>query len=517
MRIAITLLCTCAALFAQPAPRAPHPQILATVNQINADSIHSYIGRLDSFYTRHTYSDTTSDTVGIGAAIRWVEAKARSYDRLDRYSFEHYPWVQFWQGQNVTRHILICRVPGNAVQDRARYIIGGHLDSRTVNGSDLGRAPGADDNASSCAALLELLRVLPDTIENDLEVIWFTGEEQGLWGSEAYATHLADMNVRVDAMIAMDMISHITTNTGAVDSISCRLYAQGLASQGGTASVSRNWQRSFRWITDDYVPDFEMVIFPATDRPGRGSDHISFSEAGFAALRVIERNEDLAYQHSANDLTQFTTPSYARKVAAVTMGGLIDVLRAPSRPGSPAIEGVDGGLLFTIADSVSLPEGGAFYLAIREQGAADFDSILALDTLRFGLFYWGQHGTEYGFSIARSNSAGYISPFSRETLADFFLSSDDSRPAIVSTTTMDASPNPFNDEIRFEIDLAQAGEARLAIYDVLGRQVTELVNEPRTAGPMTMFWEAHDFATGIYFVRLETRTGSLTQKIMLLK
>src|SRR6202008_5191906 len=103
---------------------------------------------------------------------------------------------------------------------------------------------------------------------------------------------------------------------------------------------------------------------------------------------------------------------------------------------------------------------------------------------------------------------------STEAIADFFVTADNVPHIIPITTSLDASPNPFNDEIRFEIDLAHAGKVRLAIYDIMGRLVTELVNEKRDAGPMTKFWEAHDFATGIYFVRLETRMGSMTQKIM---
>ncbi len=515
MRIPLLLLLFATVSHAVPTPRDPHPVVSEAVTQISADSIHAFIARLDAFHTRHTYSDTTSDTAGIGAALRWVEAKASLFDLHDRFSFEYYPWTRNWQGQNITRHVLICRVPGRA-EDRARYIVGGHIDSRTVGITDLGRAPGADDNASSCAALLELLRVLPDTLEHDLEVLWFTGEEQGLWGSADYANFLDDRNARVDGVIAMDMISHIATNTGAVDSISCRLYAQGLVSQGGSASISRNWQRWFRWVSERYVDDFTMVIFAATDRPGRGSDHISFSEAGYPALRVIERNEDLAYQHTPNDLTEFTTPTYARKVAMVTFGGLINALQAPTRPARPGSSMAETPVI-EIPDSIALPEGGAFFLAIRQLSSNDFDTIFDLGSSRSYTFDWGTTGQIFYCSIARSNASGYVSPFSTELRVDYVLPAGE-RPALVpAQTTLVASPNPFNDEIRLEIDLAQAGNVRLAIYDLMGRLVTVLANEHRAAGPMTRFWEAHDVATGIYFLRLQAPDISLSEKVLLLK
>ena len=150
--------------WAQPPAHPANPQIQNIVAQISSDSLLSYITRFTEFHTRHTFSDTTSDSVGIGAAMRWVQARGESYDPGGHLSWEWFPWAGTFNGNSVTRNVLIARA-GGLPNDSARYIIGGHLDSRTVNINDnTGLAPGADDNGSSCAALLEMLRLLPDTL-----------------------------------------------------------------------------------------------------------------------------------------------------------------------------------------------------------------------------------------------------------------------------------------------------------------------------------------------------------------
>ncbi|MBI5058667.1 M20/M25/M40 family metallo-hydrolase [candidate division KSB1 bacterium] len=494
-------------------PYAPLPDIQARVDQLSADTLLATVSRLDGFYSRHTYSDTTSEIYGIGAALRWVEATARGYDALGRFTFEKFAWTQ---PGRPTRHILIARVSGTAVP-RGRYLIGGHLDSRTVTINDTGRAPGADDNASSCAALLELLRILPDTIQHDLEVIWFTGEEQGLWGSAAYADHLAASGARVDGVVAMDMISHITLPGGQVDSTSCRLYAQGLTSQGGSSSVSRVWQRSFHWSADDYVPEFNFAVNAATDRPGRGSDHISFSEAGYPALRVIERNEDLAFQHNANDLTQYVSPGYARKVSALTLAGLLNALLAPLRPPPPRVEVPVDMLGIFVADTVALPDGGDFFLAIRGYYSATWDTVINLGGDRFYPFDWGTPGELYGFALARSDAQGHVSPFSGEVVSEDVEAANRRARPVLPANSIIASPNPFNDELRLEIQLTQSGPVELRIFDLLGREVALLAGGYRASGAFTVFWEPHDAATGIYVVNLRTPSQSLSHKLLYLR
>ncbi|HEY3293937.1 MAG TPA: M20/M25/M40 family metallo-hydrolase [bacterium] len=521
MRTALLLFLTAFQLFSLSAfgaapPYPPSASIQAVVNQISADSLRAYIEQLSSFHTRHTYSDTASGTVGIGAAMGWVRAKAGSFGTDGRY-FELVPYTQSWGGQPVVRHNVMCHVVGTE-NDSVRYLIGGHLDSRAANISDVtSLAPGADDNGSSCAAFLELLRVLPDSFAHNLDVIWFTGEEEGLYGSAALANEMATQQERVDGMICMDMIGHIALANGAVDSSSVRLYADGASDQGGTSSPSRQLQRYLRWVGESYVPDFDMHLIAAADRPGRGSDHLSFSAAGFPALRVIERNEDLAFQHNPNDVIGNMSCSYARKVAMVTFGGLLTMLQSPARPAPPLLNWENATLLHgQIPDSVALPQGGHFFLAIRNYYSSDFDSIVDLGTGREFSYTVADQAVIYGFSISRSNAAGFPSPFSSE-IQSFTAEAGPARDLLPNRINLHAYPNPFNNDVTLSYELPVAGTVHLSVFDIMGRRVADLVSRPFSAGTQRAVWSPQRAASGIYLVRLDTDHDTITQKILYLR
>lgn len=489
----------------QPAPHPVDPQILGVVEQIRSDSILSYITRLTQFHTRHTFSDTTSDSSGVGAAIRWLHTRAQAYDAGGRYTYEQFPWIGSFNGNSLTRNILIARTNGIS-GDGARYIIGGHLDSRTVSINDnTGFAPGADDNGSSCAAFLELLRVAQIPFAHSLEVIWFTGEEQGLWGSEAYAQSLSQQGARVDGMIAMDMISHIASPGGAIDSTSVRLYAQGDPGQGGTASVSRSFQRYLKWVGEAYadVDSFEMRVIGAADRPGRGSDHLSFSGEGYPAVRVIERNEDVGYQHNSNDTPEHLSPSYARRIARCTFGALLTLLVAPTRPPAPLAEQISANIIrIQIPDSVILPAGGRFYLTKRGWYDTYFSEIVDLDSsCQFD--YLVTPGEQYGFSISRADSHDRPSPFSTETVIQA-LPASDRHAHLPSAARLSAAPNPFNAEIQFTVELLHNGHVSLDVYDLLGRHVAALLDEVYAPGVHHVSWSPRQMASGLYLARLST-------------
>lgn len=501
----------------QPPAYPPQAEIQAVTNRIRADSLRAVIERLQNFQTRHTYSDTASATRGIGAALRWVDAQIRARDPRGRWSIEWFPYTRQWNGGPVTRHILIARAAGTAAQ-RARYIAGGHLDSRTTNGSDTESfAPGADDNGSGCAALLELVRILPDSFAHDLELIWFTGEEQGLWGSEAYAAYLAQQGARVDGMLALDMIGHIRSPSGGVDSSSVRLYAQGLNSQGGYGSISRGLQRYIRWTGEAYADDMTLRIIPATDRPGRGSDHIPFSENGFPAVRLIESNEDLAFQHGPADTLGNMSPGYTRKVAQAAFGALLTMLNAPPRPPAPELEWLDDRRLrVAIPDSVTLPEGGGFLVTLRGYLSSDFDSIADIGAAREIVFDGLSRTEVYTFAVSRTNAAGRPSPFSRE-VESTQAATEPPRAPLAYNPTLYAYPNPFNRSVTLRITLERPADVELAVFDVLGRFVAELHRGPLNAGSHAVAWRPEAAASGIYVASLQSGGKPFRYKLLYLR
>jgi hypothetical protein len=517
-----TLVCTAflavvaAGAFAQPAPYPANRRIQAVVDQISADSILANITRLSAFHTRHTFSDTLSDSVGIGAAMRWVQSRAGSFHADSVWRF---PWTQNWDGQLVTCYNLNADVRGTAA-NRARYLIGSHLDSRGADlNDDTVFAPGADDNGSSCAALLEILRVLPDTIRNDLEMIWFSGEEQGLYGSAAYALNQQQTSARIDGMICPDMISHIRTAAGAVDSMSCRLYADAAPGLAGTANASRNLERYLRWVGQEYVAGFSMQVNAAGDRPGRGSDHLSFSDRNFPSLRVIETNEDLAYQHGPNDIPANTTPTYARRIAQVTCGALLTMLDAPPRTPKPVLtaQPEGGGILVTVPDSVALDSGGHFLLSIRDLTHVDYDSIVNLDTARSYVWAGGVVGTLYAFGLSRTDAEGLPSPFTAEAMLRYPNAADDHVILWPSSFNLSAAPNPFNATTVISFTVPHEANVRISVYDLTGREVKMLVEGRTELGEHRVRLDGEGMTSGIYFVRMESAGASKTAKITLLR
>ncbi len=509
----LVLCITSVSVHSQPLPHPADPAIQAIVNQISPDSIYASVERLQAFHTRHTFSDTTSNTVGIGAALRWMQAKVDSNDNASSFSFEWFPWTQ---GQ--TRHNLIARKSG-AASERGRYIIGGHIDSRNVNGNDnTGFAPGANDNGSSCGAFLEMARLFSNTTTaHDLEIIWFTGEEQGLLGSAAYANHLDAEDERVDGMIAMDMNSRVRAPNGDIDSMSLRLYASGTNAQGSSTSPSRRLQRYLRWIGEAYVPGFEMVIIAASDRPGRGSDHLSFSNRGFPGVRFIERNEDTAFQHDTTDVVEELVPTYARRNAICAMAGLLTMLNAPLTPAAPVVSGTDSGYaIITVPESIELPAGGRFLLSKRDITNHYWDEIFDLGASREFVYGPDHSGASVWFALSVVNSEGHPSPFSEEAHAD--ITSDAREPEVLATEfALAVYPNPFNPAVTIRYSLTSPEHVRVAAYDLLGRTTAVIQDGVFRQGTHETVWQPDNLAGGIYFVRLSTADKSETQKILYLK
>ncbi len=513
MFVLVIILCVFAEIFAQPLPYPANPDIQEIVAQINADSILSYVTRLQNFHTRHTYSDTTSQTVGIGAALRWVESKVEAYDTEGLIEVEWFPWTA-----NQTRHNLIARKPGESGQP-GRYIIGGHIDSRNANGNDnTGFAPGANDNASSCAGFIEMARLF-STVEfdHDLEIIWFTGEEQGLLGSSAYANFLDNQNARIDGMIAMDINGRVRAPSGAIDSMSLRLYAEGTNAQGSSASPSRRLQRYLKWVGEAYVDDFEMVIFPSADRPGRGSDHLSFSGEGYPAVRFIERNEDVAFQHNTTDIVGELVPTYTRRNAMCAMAGMLTMLRAPLAPAVPTVSNTDSGYaLVTIPDTIDLPAGGNFFIAKRNLNDDYWDDVVNIGSSREYLYGPVSAGETVRLSLSRSNADGYPSTFSNEVAVE--VTSDVPAPhAILPDFKLSAFPNPFNSTVMIRFSLSSTEQIELTVFDMLGQEIANIFEGMCSTGANEFSWNPENLAGGTYFVRFAAIEGSTTQKIFYLK
>jgi len=345
----------------------PGSVMAAIVDSVSAERIEATVRRLAGFGTRNTMSDTLSDTRGIGAARRWIAAE---FGRISE-ACGHCLKIDF-QTSIVTG---ARRMPDStavvnviAIQrgttDPDRYVImSGDIDSRASDGSDaVTDAPGANDNASGMAGVLEAARVLsryefPATIV----YVGLSGEEQGLFGGRKLAAEAIAAGWRIEAVLNNDMIGNIQGQNGVVDNTVARVFSEGVRAdetermarirrfEGGELdSPSRNLARYVDRMADLYIPNLDIMMIYRLDRFGRGGHHRPFNDVGYPAVRIMEANEDYRRQHQDvrvedgveyGDVIEEVEFDFAAKVTALNAVTLASLATATAPPTGVEIRG----------------------------------------------------------------------------------------------------------------------------------------------------------------------------------
>ena len=201
---------------------------------------------------------------------------------------------------------VIARLPGSD-PSAGVIVIGAHYDSRVADIKDAAeRAPGANDNASGVAALIEIARLLAhETPVASIDFVAFAAEEIGSVGSSYYLGSAQARGEVIRGVIILDMIGNAGGPAGRG---TLRVF-----SAPPDTSISRQLARWVSNVAQVYRPAFQVSVEPRLDRPGRFSDHVPFSQAGIPAIRLIELVEDSTRQHSPNDLPQYLDMAYLRQ------------------------------------------------------------------------------------------------------------------------------------------------------------------------------------------------------------
>jgi hypothetical protein len=348
--------------------RGPNPVIRKIVSEISRANLEAIVRKLASFETRHTMSETEIDIRGIGAARRWIKSE------MDRYSRDSGGKliVEFDEhirlaGGRVQREVKVVNVvatlPGSLPESKDRiYIVSGHYDSRASNGSDAtSPAPGANDDASGTAAVMEMARVM-SKYDFDATVVFMTvaGEEQGLLGAHHWAESARKKSLNIRGMITNDIIGNSRAEDGRIDRTQVRLFAEGiprgeltpdlraLLDSGGENDLpTRQLARYIKETGENYVPGLQVSIVYRRDRFGRGGDHSAFLDRGYPAVRFTEPNEDFRRQHQNvriedgvqyGDLPQFVDYNYLTQVTRVNAAALASMALGPASPKQVEIE-----------------------------------------------------------------------------------------------------------------------------------------------------------------------------------
>lgn len=389
------------------------PEIKKMITEIKSENLEATVKKLVSFGTRHTLSDTKSKTRGIGAAQQWVKSE------FDKYALESNgrltATIDYFTIKADGRRIatdsqlgnVMATLKGTDPADDRVLIISGHLDSRVTDVMDTkSDAPGANDDGSGVAAMMELAKIMSKrSFPSTIIFVAFTGEEQGLYG----ARHLAELakkeNWNILAMLNNDMIGNsLSSGTNLRDNTKVRVFSEATPYleteeeakmrkliNRDNDSPSRLLARYIKTATDIYVDQLEINLVYRNDRFLRGGDHTPFSQNGFTAVRFCEMNENHDHQHQDlrtennikyGDLLEFMDFEYLRKIAASNLATLANLAWSPKAPTNVGIEVKELTNFSTLVWKA--PEGKKVYgyqVLVRETSDTNWQkSIFVTDT-----------------------------------------------------------------------------------------------------------------------------------------
>lgn len=340
------------------------------IDEVNAQRIEQDIRELANFGTRNTFSDTLSDTRGIGAARRWIKAE------FERISADCGNCLEVFYQKDLVTTDMGRRVPHDAyvvnvvaiqrgTENPDSYIMmSGDIDSRASNTMDYETdAPGANDNASGMAGTIEAARVLSKrTFRNSIVYVGLSGEEQGLFGGKGLAAFAKANDWNIIGVLNNDMIGNIKGVDGVIDNRSFRIFSDGTDPTeteqerrlrrfygGEVDGISRQLARYVHSSTTQYMPEMNPMMVYRLDRFGRGGHHRPFADQGWAGIRIMEAHENYTQQHqdirtedgiAYGDVVKHVNFDYAAKLTAVNAITLAQLAWAPLSPKNVKIGGI---------------------------------------------------------------------------------------------------------------------------------------------------------------------------------
>ena len=345
-------------------------RIYEIINSVSADRIEADITKLTNFGTRHTLSDTVSQTRGIGAARRWIKNEFEKTstacgDCLE--VFYQKDLVKKGDNGRIVHDVLVVNVV--AMQRGIKYpnrfiIMSGDIDSRVSEPNNFtSDSPGANDNASGMAGTIEAARVLTKyKFENSIIYVGLSGEEQGLYGGKGLAAYAKEKGWEIIGIMNNDMIGNISGVDGVINNREFRIFSEPVPPTetkeqrnarrfygGEVDGISRQLARYVYKTTKTYMPEMNPMMIYRLDRFGRGGHHRPFNDAGFAGIRIMEAHENYTQQHqdirtengiAYGDVLEHVDFEYASNLTAVNAINLASIAWAPPSPKEVKIGGI---------------------------------------------------------------------------------------------------------------------------------------------------------------------------------
>ena len=345
-------------------------KIYDIIDAISAERIKQDIKTLADFGTRHTLSDTLSETRGIGAARRWIKKEFESISNdcnncLDVFNQKNL--IKKGENNRIIKDVWVVNVV--AIQKGTKYpnryiIMSGDIDSRVSDPNNFtSDSPGANDNASGMAGAIEAARVLSKyKFESSIMYVGLSGEEQGLFGGKGLAEYAKEKHWDIIGVLNNDMIGNIKGVDGIVDNRTFRIFSEPVPPietekqrrsrrfyGGEVDGISRQLARYVYKTVKTYMPEMNPLMVYRLDRFGRGGHHRPFNDVGFPGIRIMEAHENYTQQHqdirtengiNYGDTFEHVNFEYAKKLTAVNAITMANLAMAPPAPTTVGIGGI---------------------------------------------------------------------------------------------------------------------------------------------------------------------------------
>lgn len=377
------------------------PQIEEMVKEVSSDSLRSYIDKLVSFGTRSTLSSTTDKKRGIGPAREWVLMKFQQFaqnsgGRLEA-KLDTVTLPADKRRLDVATNLgnVFAYLKGTDPTDKRVFMISGHIDSRSTDVMNrTNDAPGANDDGSGVAAVLEAARIMSkQSFPATILFAAFSGEEQGLLGAEYMAAKMKEQQIELEALLNNDIMgSNHSNGTNIINNTMVRVFSEGLPafetdkkaalirSMGmENDGASRQLARYIKEVGERYVDNLEVKLIFRSDRFLRGGDQTPFLQKGFTAIRISEMNENFDHQHQDlktvnnieyGDLAKFMDFEYLRKNTALNLACLANLAKSPTKPVQVKMEVKSLSNFTTLSwPSTSGKNANGYYILIRESAS----------------------------------------------------------------------------------------------------------------------------------------------------
>ena len=333
----------------------------------SSQRIEQDVTRLVGFGTRHSLSETQSETQGIGAARRWIKTEFESISKDCGGCLEVLVIADMVSGSRIPEPheiVSVLAIQRGQTDSNRMVLMSGDIDSRVSDPmNSTSTSPGANDNASGMAGVIEAARVLSRyQFAGSIVYAGLAGEEQGLYGGKIVAAHASEQGWNIEAVLNNDMIGNIAGINGVIDNHSARIFSEGVRwteteeearqryfSGGEVDSASRNLARFIKRVGEQYVSNLDLMMVYRLDRFGRGGHHRPFNEAGYPAVRIMEVNEHYDRQHQDirnqqgqhfGDTIDYVDFNFAAKLTALNAVSLAALAWAPAPPADVTIEGM---------------------------------------------------------------------------------------------------------------------------------------------------------------------------------